>query len=111
MRYQEPAPIELAAAERAIASGEPSLIADALLRSSLSPIDGVWVQAVSLQSLASPHSEVRRVALIALGHLVRRYEGFDKDAVLREAMPLLDDPYLAGTVEDLMSDIEVFGPR
>ena len=109
MRYQEPAPIELAAARRALASGEPSLIADALLRSSLSPIEGAWVQAVSLQSLASPHREVRRMALIALGHLVRRYEQFDKDAVLSAARPLLEDPYLAGTVEDLMSDIEIFG--
>jgi hypothetical protein len=51
------------------------------------------------------------MALTALGHLVRRYEQFDKDAVLREVMPLLEDPHLAGRVEDLMSDIDIFGRR
>ncbi len=65
-----------------MASGDPTLIADALLRASLSQVDASWVEAASLHSLERPELEVQWAATLALGHLVRRYGRVDLDAVL-----------------------------
>lgn len=108
MRYEEPLPIELSEAEAAVHSGDPSSIADVLLRASLSAVDPQWVEAASLSALARPESAVKWAALLALAHLVRRYGHLNTEAVQAAVIPLRDDPRLAGRVDDLMDDIQIF---
>ncbi len=109
MRYEQPTPIELSEAETNIASGISALIADALLRASLSQIDPEWVQAASLWALSRPEFEVRWAALTALGHLVRRYRGIDIGTIRNDVSRLREDPDLSGKVQDLLDDIDVYG--
>ncbi len=108
MRYEEPSAIEFSEAETYMASGNPTLIADALLRASLSQIDATWVEAACLRFLKRPEIEVRWAALTALEHLVRRYRRVDVDAILMEVEPLREDPDLSGKVDDLLDDIEIY---
>jgi hypothetical protein len=110
MRYEQPQQIELSEAAVCVASGDPSLIGDALVRASLSKIDPTWVEAVSLRCAARPESELRWAALTALSHLVRRYRDLDVDAVRKAIDPLRDDPCLAGKVDDLLDDIRTYAP-
>ncbi len=106
--YEEPLPILLPEAEALLASGEPALIADALLRASLSQVEPSWVEAASLQALDRPELAVRRSATLALGHLVRRYGHIDLDPTLAKIKPLKQDPALWGRVDDLLSDIQIY---
>lgn len=106
--YEEPLPIELSDAKSQMASEEPALIADALLRASLSEVDASWIEAASLQALERPELEVRWAATLALGHLVRRYGHLDLDAVLSKIKPLGEDPKLWGRIDDLLDDIGTF---
>jgi len=108
MRYEQPRPIGLPEAEVCMASGDPALIADAILRASLSEIDAEWVEGACLRSLERPDLAVRWAALTALGHLVRRHGRLDINAVLRAIEPLRLAPGLSGRVDDLLDDIKMF---
>jgi len=108
MRYEEPQPIGLPEAEEGMASGDPTLIADALLRVSLSGIDAQWVEDACLRSLERPEFAVRWTALTALGHLVRRHRRLDMNAVLEAIEPLRSDSDMSGKVGDLLDDIKVY---
>jgi len=108
MKYEQPLPIELPEAEANVASGNPTLIADALLRASLSTIDAAWVEAACLKSLERPELEIRWAALTALGHLVRRYGLQDVGAVLIKVESVRNDPKLSGRANDLLDDIKMF---
>jgi hypothetical protein len=108
MKYEALEPIGLHDAKASMASGDPSRIADALVRASLSDIDAKWVEAACLGSLDLRDLQVRWSALTALGHLARRYRNLDVAATLKAIQPVRDHPSLAGKVEDLLDDIEVF---
>lgn len=106
--YEEPLPILRAEAESRMASGNAALIADALLRASLSQVDPSWIEAASLHALDRPEVEVRWSATLALGHLVRRYGHIDLDSILLKIKLLKQDAALWGRVDDLLSDIQIY---
>jgi len=108
LRYEAPLPIELAGAESQMASGEPALIADALLRASLLRVDASWVEAACLRSIEHPEPEVQWAAMLALGHLVRIHGYIDLDTLLSKFQPFNKDPRLWGRVDDLLDDIRTF---
>ena len=84
-----------------------TLVAGALLRASLSQVDPMWVLSASLQALACPELEVRWAAVMALGHLVRRYRHIDINPIVTAVTPLREDPRLSGKVDDLLGDITI----
>jgi hypothetical protein len=94
-----------------LASNDPALIADALLRASLSDIDPQWVEQTCLQALNRPELAVRRIALTALGHLARRYKQLDIPTVTAAVEFLRAIPELSGNVDDLCDDIDMFVPN
>ena len=111
LRYELPQPMTLQEAAAALASGDPAQRGKALLRASLSDVDPTWVQAASLQSLAHPEPEVRRLALLALAHVARRYRCLDAAAVLAAALPLHADSACVGAVEALLDAMDMSLPE
>ena len=71
MRYREPEPLTVADAEPLLASGDPDVVRDALVRVVHSPLDPEWIEAQLLEATRADSSDVRATAATCLGHLAR----------------------------------------
>jgi len=90
-------------------SGLEENIVTALISIGLNEQDSAWAQAICLKHLESGTQSVAAAAIIALGHVVRRFGELEMQAV----MPALDSvkgkfPALEATVADTLDDIEMF---
>lgn len=110
MRYEKPEPIGRKEALDAIASGNPELVCDAIIRLALNDPDGHWAEEVSLALIGSEDPNVRAVAATALGHVARIHGEITVRLVVPALKRLLRDPRTAGRAEDALSDIAIFVP-
>jgi hypothetical protein len=111
VRYEEPAPMSRDDAERALQSPNPDEIGAALLASALDDPDWRWVQEQCLRGLQHSSEQVRGLALTCLGHVARIHGHLDMERVLPVLAGLRTHPSLAGRVEDVLDDIEMFLER
>jgi hypothetical protein len=95
---------------RQFESDSPDRVAHALISAAFHEPDWAWVQdwCIRLADHADPN--VRRVAIVSLGHIARIHHALD----LGHVVPLLASKSkqldIAGTVEDTLSDIRMFVP-
>ncbi|QIS13447.1 hydantoinase B/oxoprolinase family protein [Nocardia arthritidis] len=106
--YQRLDPIDRGDAEAILASSDPHLIAEAILRSALHDPDGVWVTERALELLESRDIDVRAIAATALGHIARIHRVIDRERVIPALRRLMDNPETVGQAEDTLDDIEIF---
>lgn len=111
MKYEQPAPMSRDDAERALQSADADELGAALLASALHDPDWRWVQEQCLRSLQHPSEDVRGLALTCLGHLARIHGHLDMDRVLPVLAALRTHPALAGRVDDVLDDIDMFIDR
>lgn len=111
MRYEEIGPIPRAQAETMLADGTSEEKTRALLAVALNGEDRVWVQQWCLDLLESEDSNVRRIAVICLGHVARIHGEIDRDVVVPRLRRLSSDPAVAGDAENALEDIEIFTRR
>jgi hypothetical protein len=110
-RYQEVRPITRAKAEVDLVSAIPSTRIDALLSLAYHDPELDWVQDRCIQFTEDPDPGVRRMAVLCFGHLARIHQKLDLDRVLPILHRLVNDPLIAGDVNDTLDDIEVFLDR
>ncbi|MFC6011790.1 hypothetical protein [Nocardia lasii] len=108
MRYEEPEPIDRAAAIVMLESGDAEQAESAIIQLALSDPDGNWVILQALRLLKSRIGSVRATAATAIGHVARIHGSVDKDTVLPALHALMTDPETAGRAEDALDDIEIF---
>jgi hypothetical protein len=106
--YHEIIPITREEAEIALLSNDPSVICEALLRSAYYDQDWLWVQSKCLQFVQHQNKDVRCLAVICLGHLARIHGALDTKKVVPILENLRDDPDIAGKVDDVLDDIQIF---
>jgi len=111
MKFSSPEPITRAELKDRLAAEDVNVSAEALIRMSLWETDWEWAETVCLTALNSDKKEVRTAALIALGHLARRFRDLHLDLVILAISKLLDDPDYQGAAEDALDDIAVFSRR
>jgi len=111
MRYREPEPITVADAEPLLASDDPDVVCDALVRVVHSPVDPAWIEARLLDATRHAEPAVRGTAATCLGHLARIHGRVTTKKVLPALRRLLKDPATAGVVEDALEDIQIFSKK
>lgn len=99
-------------AEEVLATGTPEQVSETLIALALYDGEVDKTEAQCLSFMRHPSDAVRLTAVLCLGHLARLHGALHLDLVL----PLLDelyrwDPVLRGRIEDVRSDIGVFGER
>ncbi|MBZ5512527.1 MAG: hypothetical protein LAN70_15340 [Acidobacteriia bacterium] len=107
MNYEEPKQISKEAVQRALVSSS-QIASDALIRAALTIDDWEWVESVLVGALSDQRYEVRRAALVALGHVVRLHHRLHLDKVVPLVQRCALDSNLAGTAEDTLEDIAMF---
>jgi hypothetical protein len=90
-------------------SGLEKNIVTALISLGLNEQDSAWAQTTCLKHLESGTQSVAAAAIIALGHVARRFGELEMQTV----MSALDSvkgkfPALEATVADMLGDIEMF---
>lgn len=108
MRYHDP---DLTHDESVndLATGDISKITTALISVGLNEIDGAWAQDVCLQHMDNDNEEIASAAIVAIGHIARRFGTLDMNRVtpaLRQAKRKC--PALSGVIGSAMDDIEMF---
>ncbi len=93
----------------AIASGDPEVVARAVLACAVHSDDPVFVETLAVALTVSADPLVRRSAVLALAHLVRRFGRVNRPAVDSLMVRLDSDVELRGSLDDLRDDLEVFG--
>jgi hypothetical protein len=110
MRYERPEPISREEAIISLASEDPHVVAQAIIRLALNSPDRVWVEQQALWLTSHRDPDVRAVAATALGHLARIHGAVDHRAVVPALERLKEDPETVGRAEDALSDISIFAP-
>ena len=64
-----------------------------------------------IELLEHPSTEVRRAAVVALGHVARIHRNIDRESVIPRLALLADDAQLSGAAADALDDIATFAPR
>lgn len=111
LTYRHLAPITEAEASQALASGVPSAITNALLRLALYSPNVESVEGLCLRYSESSDAEIRRAAVLALGHLARLHGiAFKYDDAFLELISRLDDQEkeVRGAAIDALSDLQIF---
>lgn len=106
--FQEVYPIDRKSAELALQSNNFKIVCDALLRITYHDPDIIWVQNICIKFLEKKNIEIKRLAIICLGHLTRIHKTLDNNRVLPILQKLKNDKNLYGTVEDALDDIDIF---
>jgi hypothetical protein len=96
--------------ERIFAVGSSDETAHAIISAAFYEPDWRWVQDWCLRFTEHTDSNVRLVAVVALGHLARIHRTLDLERVLPVLARKADDVELAGTVENTLDDIRQFIP-
>jgi hypothetical protein len=110
MKYREPEPITEAEAEAAFQRKNSQEISEVLVSLAFYDPNWRWVESYCLEYLEDHDPELRRVAATCLGHLARIHKTIDTDIVIPALKSHLTDPepYVAGTMEDALDDIDMF---
>lgn len=105
---EDAGPLELAVAERAIASGDPREISLALLRLALHGPNFERAEQLAHEHLGHSDVWVRRNAATALGHIARVHGQMDVDAALSALHALSEDPELTDWADAALDDFEMY---
>ena len=110
LRYHELGPISKIEVQESI-KGDVQAASEALIRAALSIADRDWVESVLVDSISDKRLEVRRAAILAIGHLARIH----RKITLEKVVPLLqscsNEQSIAGAAEDALNDVMMFtGP-
>lgn len=108
MYYESATALSHKEVKQAFASGEIEKICRALVSLAFYEADWRWAQEQFLFYTAHPSAQVRGVAVICLGHLARLHGILDKEIVLPTLNRLLNDPTIAGKVEDALDDMKIY---
>jgi hypothetical protein len=108
LRYESRQPIVRDDAEIQAASENIESAAEALIRVGLWEGDRLWAERFCLIGLGDQRLAVKRAALVALSHLVRRFATLQLDLVLPQIHMASSHPDLAGSVEDTLNDIRIY---
>ena len=92
----------------AVASGEPEIVTRAVLACSLESEDPAFIETLAVALSLSSDSDVRRSAVLALGHLARRFGRVNRPAVDSIMARIDGDAMLMGALHDLRDDLAVF---
>ncbi len=93
----------------AVASGDPEVMTRALLACALESDDPVFVETLAVALSVSDDHAVRRSAVLALAHLVRRFGRVNRPAIDSIMTRLDGDAGLRGALGDLREDLDAFG--
>lgn len=107
-QFHEVNPISRDLAEKAFESNDTKKICDALIRVTYYDDDYNWVQKKCVGYLKSNDIDVKRLAIICLGHLARIHNKLDKKQIIPLLKALKSDKELGGIAEDALDDIEMF---
>lgn len=92
-----------------IASGESLRVVRALIGAALESDESSWVEACAVSLSLVDDEQVRRAALLALGHLARRFGRLDGGALSVVVRRLEAEEGVAGAVADLKDDLTAYG--
>lgn len=90
------------------ASKDINLIAEGLVSLSLYEKDWQWAQNICLHFLDSDDPNISGLAAISLGHIARIHRKLDKDRVKSALENKMNNPLIAGRVQDALDDIEIY---
>lgn len=107
MEYEEIAFNTRGQLAAALLSGDADKIVPALLGVVLNDPNWEWLQDKCLELLNVDDIRVPRAALLGLGHVARLHRRMNVVRV-RSALRAFNRPQLAGEVEDVLEDIELF---
>lgn len=108
IKFNDVKSIDRDTAENVFNSKNSKEICDALIRITYYDHDYKWVQSKCIRFLDSNDLNVKRLAIICLGHLARIHKQLDKEAVIPLLKKLQNDPNVGGAAEDALDDIESF---
>jgi hypothetical protein len=94
---------------REVGSGDSHRVVRAVLGAALESPDREWVEACAVALTNATDTEVRRAALLAIGHLARRFRHASPAAVAAVIERIGRDEALGGAIDDLRDDLETFG--
>jgi hypothetical protein len=94
---------------REVGSGDPGRVVRAVLGASLESPDRAWVEACAVSLTNAADNEVRRAAVMAMGHLARRFRLVSPAAVAAVIGRAGHDDAIAGAAEELRDDLETLG--
>ncbi|MDO9343997.1 hypothetical protein [Pseudomonas pergaminensis] len=108
MRYHDPS-LEHDEAVRYLATSDVSKVTEALISIGLDETNGDWAEHTCLQFIEHPDDEISAAAIVAIGHIARRFGALD----MTKVTPALEQarrrsPSLSAAVNDAMDDIEMF---
>ena len=107
MRYEELPPIGRAEFVAACETGDGRHRAEAILRLALHDGDPTFIEQASVALFDDDDVEVRRGAVLSVGHLARLH-GRVTEETLTRLRALALDATLAGTVSDALDDVAIF---
>jgi hypothetical protein len=108
MNFKQPQAITRDEIKEGIASDDLNLVSETLIRMSLYESDWKWAEQICLECLKSDRTEIKIAALVAIGHIARRFHILHPDVVLPSINNLLHDPLCSGVAEDTCEDIAMF---
>jgi hypothetical protein len=92
-----------------VASADPGRVIRAILAAALESPDSAWVEACAISLTLTAHPGVCRAALLALGHLARRFGVLNARALTGVLERLEPVEELRGVINDLRDDLHVYG--
>jgi hypothetical protein len=101
-------PLDKNAAEKIFASNNVEEICHAMIAVALNEQDWKWVQDKCLYFFMSDNVEISGLAATCLGHVARIHGQIDKDKVMPILRSRLNEPEIAGRIEDAINDIDMF---
>jgi hypothetical protein len=108
MKYKEAPSITQSEVTFALASNDVFAAADALIRMSLRESDWEWAEHICVIAFKNNNAQVRTAALIAIGHLARRFHTLHLDVVLPAINKLRDEADCSAAADDALDDIAMF---
>jgi len=98
-------------AEAEIANGSSEEVCSAIVSVALHESDWQWAQERCFEVLAMNNDDVKRCALVGLGHIVRIHGRINLKKVQGFIEKLKSDERFYGPIDDLLSDINVYHDR
>lgn len=108
MKFNNPEPKTREELESNFASNNAELIIESLVSLSMYEKDWQWAQEVCLHFLKSDNPNISGLAAISLGHIARIHHNLDKVKVISALEDKLNNPLIAGRVQDALDDIEIY---
>ena len=107
-RYHEPPPSTPEGLAEALDQDSVESICERLPGQAIHGGDPGWLTSLCLRLSHHPSTDVRRAAVVALGHLARIHCDIDRDRVVPRLALLADDALLSGAAADALDDIATF---